>query len=83
MNLPIIILIITIINALTSITARWFSTHKQMKWFYILDGTAGAIMIISNTLTFFKDEDNYGPLAYYVLGAWQIGFAIWGLLRKC
>jgi hypothetical protein len=53
-----------------------------MKPFYILDATAGAIMIIGNTLVFIKDKDNYGPLAYYVLGVWQIGFGIWGLYIK-
>jgi O-antigen/teichoic acid export membrane protein len=82
MSLSTITLIVIIINCLCSISARWFSTHKQMKPFYILDATAGAIMIIGNTLVFIKDKDNYGPLAYYVLGVWQIGFGIWGLYIK-
>jgi hypothetical protein len=53
-----------------------------MKAFYILDAVAGAVMIVANTLVFIKDKDNYGPLAYYILGAWQIGFGIWGLCIK-
>jgi hypothetical protein len=82
MTLTTIILIVTIINCLCSISARWFSTHRQMKAFYILDAVAGAVMIVANTLVFIKDKDNYGPLAYYILGAWQIGFGIWGLCIK-
>jgi hypothetical protein len=83
MTLPTLILIVIIVNCLCSITARWFSTHRQMKPFYILDALAGLIMIVGNTLVFYENPDNYGPLAYYVLGSWQIGFGIWGLYKKC
>jgi hypothetical protein len=80
-TLPILILVVTLLNASCSIVARWFSTHRKMKPFYILDAVAGLLMIATNTLVFIKDPDNYGPLAYYVLGCWQIGFGIWGLKK--
>jgi hypothetical protein len=82
MEMDSLLLIFTLANVSCSIISKWFSTHKRMPPFYVFDGVAGAFMIITNTFAYMKDHSNYGLLAYYLLGGWQICMACWGYFRK-
>jgi membrane protein insertase Oxa1/YidC/SpoIIIJ len=77
--MEIVILIFTLLNVSFSIASKWFSAKRVMKPFYILDAIAGVLMIVTNTFAYIKDSSNYGLLAYYILGVWQISMGAYGL----